>query len=124
MANGLLKSPKQENDKCGGRIDLQYFKDLWSKGFVQDVMDYILYYWFKVHDLIHDLALNVSQEECLIIYQQTVSASDNVRHLTFADHNPLRTPQSFLKKLKGMLTLKFLPQMKELRVIEKSFLTS
>ncbi|KAG8478924.1 hypothetical protein CXB51_028926 [Gossypium anomalum] len=124
MAHGLLKSPKQDNDECGEHIGLQYFKDLWSRGFLQDVIDYFSYYRFKMHDLIHDLALNVSQEECLIIYQQTISASENVRHLTFAGRNPLRTPQSFLKKLKGMRTLIFLPPSEGLRVIEKSFLTA
>ncbi|KAG8490296.1 hypothetical protein CXB51_015803 [Gossypium anomalum] len=124
MANGLLESPKQDNDECCECIGLQYFKDLWSKGFVQDVEDFMSYYHFKIHDLIHDLALNISQEECLIIYQQTVSASENVRHLTFADCNPLRTPQLFLKKLKGVRTLVFQAPSEGLRVIEKSFLSA
>lgn len=124
MANGLLESPKQDNDECGEHIGLQYFKDLWSKGFVQEVTYFKSYYRFKIHDLIHDVALNVSQEECLIIYEQTISAFENVRHLAFVDRNPLRTPQSFLKKLKGVRSLIFLAPSDGLRVIEKSFLTA
>ncbi|KAK9017551.1 hypothetical protein V6N11_080029 [Hibiscus sabdariffa] len=84
----------QEDEGCSA---VQYFKDLWSKGFVQAVEDRTTYYLFKIHDL----ALDVSQAECLTIYQQTTNASENVRHLAFADRYPLRTPHSFLKKMKG-----------------------
>ncbi|KAL4351736.1 hypothetical protein GQ457_06G017510 [Hibiscus cannabinus] len=90
MANGLLDSPKHVNER-GEDIGLQYFMDLWSKGFVQD---------------------------------QTLSASDNVRHLAFADRNPLRTPQPFLKKLKGVRTLVVLHPPRDFRVMEKSFLSA
>ncbi|KAK8712911.1 hypothetical protein V6N13_148139 [Hibiscus sabdariffa] len=123
MANGLLDSPKHVNE-CSEDIGLQYFMDLWSKGFVQDVKDFPSFYNFKIHDLIHDLALSVSQEDCLTAYQQTLSASDNVRHLAFADRNPLRTPQPFLKKLKGVRTLVILHPQRDFRMMEKSFLSA
>ncbi|XP_016748323.1 putative disease resistance protein RGA3 [Gossypium hirsutum] len=101
-----------------------YFKDLRSKGFVQDVDDKVTFYKFKIHDLIHDLALSVSQEECLTIYQQTISASENVRHLAFAEHYPMRILQPFLKKLKGVRTLVNLTPWGQFREVEKTFLSA
>ncbi|KAA3473101.1 Leucine-rich repeat containing protein isoform 1 [Gossypium australe] len=124
LANGFLQSPVQEDDVCCEDIGLQYFKDLWSKGFVQDVDDKVTFYYFKIHDLIHDFALNVSQEECLTIYQQTISASENVRHLAFAEHYPMRTRQPYLKKLKGVRTLVILTPPAQFREVEKTFLSA
>ncbi|KAH1083202.1 hypothetical protein J1N35_022963 [Gossypium stocksii] len=128
LANGFLQSPLQEDDVYCEDIGLQYFKDLWSNGFVQDVQDKVTYYYFKIHDLIHDLALSVSQEECLTIYQQTISASENseyVRHLAFVERYPMRTLQPFLKKLKGVRTLvvNLIPEAHR-REVEKTFLSA
>ncbi|KAK9042225.1 hypothetical protein V6N11_017302 [Hibiscus sabdariffa] len=123
LGKTTLAHPKHVNE-CSEDIGLQYFMDLWSKGFVQDVKDFPSFYNFKIHDLIHDLALSVSQEDCLTAYQQTLSASDNVRHLAFADRNPLRTPQPFLKKLKGVRTLVILHPQRDFRMMEKSFLSA
>ncbi|XVF06558.1 hypothetical protein REPUB_Repub06bG0059600 [Reevesia pubescens] len=124
MANGLLEPPEQKEDEREEDIGLQYFKDLWSRCLVQDVQDKNSYYTFKMHDLIHDLALDVSQQECLAVYQQTVNASEKVRHLSFSDHNPLRTPQLFLKKLKGVRTLVIQSPRGDFRMVEKSFLNT
>ncbi|XP_022718934.1 disease resistance protein RGA2-like [Durio zibethinus] len=124
MANGLLERPNQNEDERIEDVGLQYFKDLWSRCFVQDVQDRNSFYIFKMHDLIHDLLLNVSQEECLTVYQQTVNASENIRHLSFSDQNiPLRTPL-FLKKLKRVRSLVILPSPGHCRMVEKSFLSA
>uniref|UniRef100_A0A2N9IBE3 Rx N-terminal domain-containing protein n=1 Tax=Fagus sylvatica TaxID=28930 RepID=A0A2N9IBE3_FAGSY len=40
-----------------------YIKQLWSRSFFQDVdMRNFMYYTFKMHDLVHDLALSIAQD--------------------------------------------------------------
>ncbi|KAA3473104.1 disease resistance protein RGA2 [Gossypium australe] len=104
MANGLLESPKQDNDGCGERFGFIIFPSIYGPR--------VLCKMFKIHDLIHDLVLNVSQEECLIINQQT--KLKGVHTLIFP---------ALLEQLKGERSLFQLALPKELRVIEKSFLT-
>ena len=60
---GLLRSPtgsqKLEN------IARQYIHELHSRSFLEDFEDFGHLYYFKLHDLVHDLALYVSKEESL-----------------------------------------------------------
>ncbi|XP_059462679.1 putative disease resistance protein RGA4 [Corylus avellana] len=64
MAHGLLnKMPNQELEDVGN----MYIKELLSKSFFQDVENYSWCYRFKMHDLVHDLALKVAEEECSTI---------------------------------------------------------
>ncbi|KAG8478923.1 hypothetical protein CXB51_028930 [Gossypium anomalum] len=107
LANGLLESPMQEDNVCCEDIGLQYFKDLWSKGFVQDVDDRVTYYHFKIYNMIHDLALN-----------KTVSASKNVPRLAFgirlSDENSADIFEEYFKHMRlielEICTLKALPK--------------
>ncbi|KGN59374.1 putative disease resistance protein RGA3 [Cucumis sativus] len=55
MANGLLRS-RQENYLSLEDIGEIYFKELCSRCFLQDVEEYGLGYWFKMHPLIRELA--------------------------------------------------------------------
>ncbi|XP_022719677.1 putative disease resistance protein RGA4 [Durio zibethinus] len=122
MAIGLIESPKQNEE--WEDVGLQYFKELWSRGFVQDIEDEHTFYTFKIHDLIHNLLSNVSQDDCLTIYPHTINAAENIRHLSFSDDNPLRAPQSFLKNLKGVRTLVILPSSGRNRIIEEHFINA
>ncbi|XP_022719679.1 putative disease resistance protein RGA3 [Durio zibethinus] len=122
MAIGLTESPKQNEE--WEDVGLQYFKELWSLGFVQDVEVEYTYYTFKIHDLIHDLLSNVSQDDCLTIYLHTINTADHIRHLSFSGDNPLRAPQSFLKNLNGVRTLVILPSSGRNRIIEEHFVNA
>ncbi|XP_022719683.1 putative disease resistance protein RGA4 [Durio zibethinus] len=122
MAIGLIESPKQNEE--WEDVGLRYFKELWSRGFVEDVEAEPTFYRFKIHDLIHDLLLNVSQDDCLTIYSHTINAAENIRHLSFSDDNPLRAPQSFLKNLKGVRTLLILASSGANRIIEERFVNA
>ncbi|XP_068472682.1 putative disease resistance protein RGA3 isoform X2 [Phaseolus vulgaris] len=61
---GLLQSPvgnrKLEN------IARQYIDELQARSLLEDFEDFGHYYYFKVHDLVHDLALYVAKEELLM----------------------------------------------------------
>ncbi|RZB41483.1 putative disease resistance protein RGA4 [Glycine soja] len=62
---GLLRSPsgsqKVEN------IARQYIAELHSRSFLEDFVDFGHVYYFKVHDLVHDLASYVAKEEFLVV---------------------------------------------------------
>ncbi|TYG37251.1 hypothetical protein ES288_D13G126700v1 [Gossypium darwinii] len=102
MANGLLEHSKQKQEwvDVGGR----YLNELLSRCLIQKETDYALGFTFKMHDLIHDLALDVSQKECKTVNSQSYVIGENVRHLSFCDDKLLKVPQD-LKKLKNVRTV-------------------
>ncbi|KAE8712425.1 hypothetical protein F3Y22_tig00110257pilonHSYRG00125 [Hibiscus syriacus] len=73
MANGLLQSSNknEEPEDIGNR----YIHELWSRSFFQELEDVPFGFTFKMHDLVHDLALSVAQND--------VSSTGSVRHLCF-----------------------------------------
>ncbi|TYH23562.1 hypothetical protein ES288_A03G023600v1 [Gossypium darwinii] len=78
MANGFLQSPyeNEEPEDIGNR----YIQELLSRSFFQQVEDDIIYSAFKMHDLVHDLALSVTQNE---VNSCNHYSTGNVRHLWF-----------------------------------------
>ncbi|EOY10646.1 Leucine-rich repeat containing protein isoform 1 [Theobroma cacao] len=123
MAYGLLASSNQNEE--WEDIGITYFKELWLRCFVQDVTDHGSFYRFKMHDLIHDLTLNLSQRECLTVNRQQMKVIEKVRHLSFSLDSPLGVPQS-LKKLKRVRTIVVppLPFSTENRSIDESFVNA
>ncbi|KAK8548574.1 hypothetical protein V6N12_061485 [Hibiscus sabdariffa] len=63
MANGLLQSSNtsEEPEDIGNR----YIHELWSRSFFQQLIGNVFQFKFKMHDLVHDLALSVAQNESL-----------------------------------------------------------
>ncbi|KAL1177324.1 hypothetical protein V6Z11_A03G023500 [Gossypium hirsutum] len=78
MANGFLQSPyeNEEPEDIGNR----YIQELLSRSFFQQVDDDLLFPTFKMHDLVHDLALSVAQNE---VNSCNHYSTGNVRHLWF-----------------------------------------
>ncbi|MBA0851401.1 hypothetical protein Goshw_019273 [Gossypium schwendimanii] len=78
MANGFLQSPyeNEEREDIGNR----YIQELLSRSFFQQVEDTFLTSTFKMHDLVHDLALSVVQNE---VNSCNHYSTGNVRHLLF-----------------------------------------
>ncbi|OMO58016.1 Disease resistance protein [Corchorus capsularis] len=104
MANGLLEHPTQNNEEWED-VGNRYLNELWSRCFIQDVEHNGFYIKFKVHDLIHDLALHVSQKECKMLNSKTDSIDEEIRHLSFCADQPLvKVPQA-LKKQKQVRTV-------------------
>ena len=65
MAHGILQLHENQELEDVGNL---YIKELWSRSYFQDVdMRNFLYYTFKMHDLVHDLALSIAQGECSIV---------------------------------------------------------
>ncbi|GLT71787.1 hypothetical protein SLA2020_437820 [Shorea laevis] len=107
MAHGLLsyKMPNSQN------LDLEdignmYIKDLLSRSFFQDVENFLWYYRFKMHDLVHDLALKVAEDECAAINFHTKNIAGTVRHLSFF-HNGHEVPKYFYALSSGVRTTLF-----------------
>ncbi|XP_020230821.1 disease resistance protein RGA2 [Cajanus cajan] len=84
-ALGLLAS--QNKNRTPEDVANQYLYELLSKSFLQDFYDLGTLFLFKIHDLVHDLALFIAKDECLFINSPNQNIPDNVRHLSFAEYN-------------------------------------
>ncbi|CAJ1911707.1 unnamed protein product [Sphenostylis stenocarpa] len=102
-ALGLLVSLK--NNMTQEDIADQYFYELLSRSFIQDFVNYGTTYTFKIHDLVHDLALFVAKDECLLVNSHIRSIPESVRHLSFLESD--LDGKSFSAKSVGVRTILF-----------------
>ncbi|KAK2362520.1 putative disease resistance protein RGA3 [Trifolium repens] len=80
MALGLLHS--QDGNQRLENIARGYIDEMHSRSFLQDFEDFGHFYYFKVHDLVHDLALYVAKVECVVVDSHTRNISEQVRHFS------------------------------------------
>uniref|UniRef100_A0A2C9V7A8 Uncharacterized protein n=1 Tax=Manihot esculenta TaxID=3983 RepID=A0A2C9V7A8_MANES len=99
MAHGLLESANQDEEPED--IGSRYFQELGSRTFFQDFeTSEGISITCKMHDLVHDLALSLTQNEFLAITSSTTHISHNVRHLLFPNSTSL--PQDLSTLLQGL----------------------
>ncbi|XP_031247792.1 putative disease resistance protein RGA4 [Pistacia vera] len=83
MAYELLKT----SDKTEELEDVadQYVKDLWSRGFLEDFRDIGCLWSFKVHDLMHDLAISMAKDESAFLNFGSQNVHGKFRHFSHGD---------------------------------------
>ncbi|OMO52054.1 Disease resistance protein [Corchorus capsularis] len=101
LANGLIISPSR-NSEVLEYVGLQYLKELFSRCFFEEIEESVFLYIFKMHDLIHDLALSVAHEEILTVKSDNISISESVRHMSLPNSN-LFKPKVTQKKLRTIV---------------------
>ncbi|KAJ1429966.1 Virus X resistance protein-like, coiled-coil domain [Sesbania bispinosa] len=103
VALGLVQSldgtQKLEN------IAREYIDELHSRSFLQDFEDFGHFYMFKVHDLVHDLAMYVAKEEFVAVDSHTRNIPDQVRHLSIVETDSLG--HALFPKSKSVRTILF-----------------
>ncbi|CAJ2671460.1 unnamed protein product [Trifolium pratense] len=87
MALGLLQS--KDGNQTPENIARDYIDELHSRSFLQDFEDFGHFYYFKVHDLLHDLALYVAKDECVVVDSHTLNISEQVRHFSIVENGSL-----------------------------------
>ncbi|XP_010904853.1 putative disease resistance protein RGA3 isoform X2 [Elaeis guineensis] len=87
MALGLIvpMNERQELEDVGFR----YLEKLGHGFFVQDFRDHYGVVRFRMHDVMHELALSVSKDECSVVTANRQKIAKNVRHLSFPDPDSL-----------------------------------
>jgi len=84
MAHWLILQSSNPNENLED-VGLRYVRELISRCFFQDYEDVIVGATFKMHDLMHDLASSLAQNEFSIISSQNHQISKTTRHLTVLD---------------------------------------
>ncbi|MCH89854.1 disease resistance protein, partial [Trifolium medium] len=87
VALGLVQS--QKGSEKLESIARKYIDELHSRSFIQDVNEYGSFCDFKVHDLIHDLALYVTREDFVAVDSHTQNIPQQVRHLSVVEKEAL-----------------------------------
>ncbi|TYJ02444.1 hypothetical protein E1A91_A13G229600v1 [Gossypium mustelinum] len=117
MANGLLEHPKQNQE--WEDVGKRYLNDLLSRCLIQKENKFRLKFTFKMHDLVHDLALDVSQKECKIVNSETKTVDENVRHLLLCDEKFVEVPH-VLEEMKNVRTIIIQDALVESKAIHES----
>jgi Leucine-rich repeat (LRR) protein len=86
-------------------ISSEYIKELYSRSFLQDFEHSGFIFSFKVHDLIHDLALYVAKEEFIVVDSHTKSIPEQARHISIIGNNSL--DNALFPKSRGLRTILF-----------------
>jgi len=84
MAQGLILQSSNPNEKLED-VGLRYVRELISRCFFQGYVDFNYVAGFKMHDLMHDLASSLAQNEFSIISSQNHQISKTTRHLSVLD---------------------------------------
>ncbi|KAM4091893.1 hypothetical protein ACJW30_09G170900 [Castanea mollissima] len=104
MAHGLLQSPDNEKQQLEDIGDL-YIKELMSRSLFQDVYEDAMFtYSFKMHDLVHDLAISIAKGECSVVTKTSTLAA-GVCHLSILESGQEVTTQ--LERLSKVQTIIF-----------------
>ncbi|KAK3446892.1 hypothetical protein EUGRSUZ_A02517, partial [Eucalyptus grandis] len=92
ISNGLIQS--SGNNKELEEIGRQYLEELWSRSFFDFVREDYPFLFFRMHDLIHELAISVAQTELSNMKVHAQDISPETRHISFP--NPSRIPKDEL----------------------------
>ncbi|XP_014494980.1 disease resistance protein RGA2-like [Vigna radiata var. radiata] len=82
-----------------------YINELYSRSFLEDFEDFGTVYYFKLHDLVHDLSLYVAKEEFLMVNSNSRNIPEQVRHISVVENDSLS--HSFFPKSRGLRTIIF-----------------
>ncbi|KAH1077686.1 hypothetical protein GLYMA_19G135700v4 [Glycine max] len=102
-AIGVLASPRK--NETPEDVVKQYLDELLSRSFLRDFIDTGTICQFKIHDLVHDLALFVAKDECLLVNSHIQNIPENIRHLSFVEYSCLGN--SFTSKSVAVRTIMF-----------------
>ena len=85
MAQGFIRSSSQS--QCPEDIGHDYFIELLWRSFFQEVEEDELgnISKFKIHDLMHDLAIQVTGSDCTTINSKVKVIEEKTRHVSFED---------------------------------------
>jgi len=103
VALGLVQS--QDGNQRPENIARDYIDELHSRSFLQDFEDFGHFYYFKVHDLVHDLALYVAKDECVVVDSHTQNISQEARHFSIVKNGSLCS--TLFSKSKRVRTILF-----------------
>ncbi|XP_009587018.1 putative disease resistance protein RGA3 [Nicotiana tomentosiformis] len=86
LAQGLIHSSNESQELEDDGV--RYVKELCSRSLFEEVEAYDSFITFKMHDLVHDLAVLVAQTDCCVIKNNTDSITEKVRHVTLFSYSP------------------------------------
>ncbi|XP_031248154.1 putative disease resistance protein RGA4 [Pistacia vera] len=85
MAHGLFATSNDDIEELED-VAVRCLKDLWSRCFLEDFTEHNhLFYKFKMHDLMHDLAISVAKSEYAVIKSGSQIVDGSVRHFSITD---------------------------------------
>ncbi|XP_004292330.1 PREDICTED: putative disease resistance protein RGA3 [Fragaria vesca subsp. vesca] len=88
VAQGYLKTCKKNEDL--DKMGMDYIRQFCSRSLFQVEGDYKTKMKFKLHDLVHDIAISVAQTEYSTINFRPSSAFEMVRHVSISEKDLLR----------------------------------
>ncbi|KAL4355625.1 hypothetical protein AHAS_Ahas09G0005400 [Arachis hypogaea] len=105
MGNGFISSrPNLEVEEVGNMV----WNELYQKSLFQDVRsdDSSGKIYFKMHDLVHDLAQSISEQECICLEKQNLNDSlRNSRHILFHRIDKKQFKERAFEKAESLRTL-------------------
>ncbi|XP_062166254.1 putative disease resistance protein RGA1 [Alnus glutinosa] len=111
MAHGLIRKTSIDKKLELEDVGESYINELVSRCFFQDVVKVspcLPFYTFKMHDLIHDLAISVAQGEyCSVVDLGNEGIADTVRHLSFSVKDLGQEVPKWLDNLTKVRTVMF-----------------
>ncbi|KAK3431688.1 hypothetical protein EUGRSUZ_E03802 [Eucalyptus grandis] len=85
MSLGLISSSTEK--LALEDVGVDYIKVLWKRSLIQEVEESESILSFKMHDLVHSLAMIVAQDDCSVVGLDTVEISERVRYISFSTNS-------------------------------------